>query len=310
MDYKKKYLKYKKKYLDLKGGNLIYIPIYRFVKPHDPNILISRSELEPKSLEVDVDDYKMKILFHEVIYKIPCYQERNNNVHEYLAGNPYGGTTNIIGFLKYEDEPLDEFTRERVLNPQDYRFWSNKFRRNRSDEDLNRNVFITNYKQLNENDQLKIQVGQKTIFNNIKCPESGIGRDEKKIYDWLFGEDTIEAKEATCDHPNYPEKGCPSIPVVANLGSLMPSPNGKEINFIGNSYIRGLLVIAVAKVVSGKTRKYIQPPLYLKDRNKEHLIDKAIDKFLNNFNKNPVNLNNLLESSTFVQIEQENDLIR
>jgi hypothetical protein len=312
MDYKKKYLKYKKKYLNLKGGNgdLIPkpIPIYRFVKDDDPNIFtsgkISKFNFENGSC----------ILYQNAVYKLPCDPKRNNDEHEYLSTKPYGDTTNIVGFLKYIDEPF--VNRNSMLDPKDYFKYSSMFRIRTVYEKLNRLVFITNYKVINNSkseseseSELKIVVGENTVFKNIKCPETGRGTNDVIVSHRSDNLDYIRGKQATCDHDDYPKKGCPSEPVVTNLGSLMPYPNDKEINFIGSGDIRGILIIAVASANElyhrPSYRPYSRPSKpshgefqYLASKNMIN-NEEIINDLLNAIQKEPELLTNIFEEESF-----------
>lgn len=214
------------------------IPIYRFIPDTHPAL----EYVEEKIRLMELNDGS-KIQYILQYYNLTCDPDKNNNVHKYLATEPYDQTTNIVGFLKYQDEPIRDDVRRRIFDPQDYRVWSEQFRRPNGSERLYKVPFITSYEQHDD----QVLVGGTIVFNNINCPSEGTGEDDRIVYNPRFGEpDYIKGRQAECLHDGYPHHGCPDVPVVANLGSLMPNPNRKEINFIGSGKIRGIIVIAVA----------------------------------------------------------------
>lgn len=240
------------------------IPIYRFLQDDDP-------ALEPASIDAYVSTTYdgTRVKYMKFYYNLACDPVRNNDPHTYLATDPYGRSTNIVGFLKYEDEPLTEDQRKYIVNPQDYFQWSDMFRGPHGGERLYKVPFITSYEQINAN---QVRVGGNAIFNSINCPPSGVGTN-----DVIINGEYIRGKQASCDHPNYPNRGCPPVPVVANLGRLMPSENRKELNFIGNSQIKGILVYAVAPPKSDF--QYLSNPRPIKN---EHIVSDYMELLKSN----------------------------
>lgn len=249
------------------------IPIYRFIKDTDPHLEVS----EPYVLNFD----GVRIMYMKAIYNLRCDPSKDNDVHKYLASDPYGETTNIIGFLKFEDEPIRN--RGDVLNPQDYFRWSKIFRIKSAVEKRNRVPFITSYEFRGDT----AKVAGDVIFNHVNCPDSGSGTDDIHVYRGDESE-TIRGKLATCDNSMYPANGCPIVPVSANLGLLMPSPNRKEVNFIGNANIKGIVVIAISP--KGKPYQYLSSSKMIRD---EHYVSDLM-KYLNDY---PEHFQDLINSS-------------
>lgn len=253
------------------------IPIYRFISETDANLAISLPN------DINFSD-GFRVRYSHAIYHLRCDPDKDNDVHTYLAANPYGGTTNIIGFLKFMDEPISPSTRQYIPDPQDYIAWARKFRLRAAYEVRNRVVFITTHQTEPDN---VIRIANNVTFQHINCPLSGMGRDEVIVTD-RYGDDVIPGQEAICDHPDYPLRGCPPNSVAANLGDLMPNPNRKELNLIGDESLKGIVVFAVAP--PGKDY------MHLNSTSEAREIDLYASKFINHLAQHPVDFQQLVST--------------
>lgn len=205
------------------------IPLYRYVKYQNDDAMVGYTILEQNYFAIKINN--VIYVLNRVLYGLPCYPHRHNNVHHYLTTGAYDGDTNIVGFLKYD---------RNIINPT-FNYLHNTFRTNRTgEEQKNRLVFITGYELQPDN---VLNIGG-NVFKHIVCPPSGAGVDKVITIRGDDHEVSTPAKQATCDNDEYPTHGCPRTPVAANLGELMPAgTNRLEVNLIGNVGIYGVLLV-------------------------------------------------------------------
>ena len=201
-----------------------------------------------------------KVRFRKAIYQLSCDADKSNNVHNYLTTEAYSGASNITGFLKHDDiaQPPESLAARETyyVNLHDYYYFVKKFRHRADYEDNNRLVFITSHHLKSETE---LHVGD-IVFNHLNCSKDGQGKDAVTTTT-RYDEDHDLGKKAFCTDSNYPKRGCPSHPVSANLGELMPDPNKKEVNLIGNANINGIVVVEVVTAPSPPILKYLGRPI-------------------------------------------------
>jgi hypothetical protein len=259
---------YEDRYIDIKKRN-------RFTFPEEDITFLTGIGHENKCYTENL----IEINYDICDYKLTCeyVDQKSLDVHQYLSTMDTYYNNNIVGFLRFDHDIIEEVNNierhnlkygnkkmPKFINEEhssiestyfgikdrlayDYNYYAQMFRRNRIKEGRSRRIFLTTFDERTFNN-----IGLNNNFQYVNCdPKTNsnaiFGTDDKQIIDTHEGpaskNEYIHGVKARCIN----ESECPNVPISCELGLLMPFGNAKEVNLIGSIHqdkniVKGIVI--------------------------------------------------------------------